>query len=270
MDSMRSLNRSLPHSTSAQPLPPEQLLQAFKSAALSVTNLYKTAVTDQQSSRQAGYQDALDDLLSFMDKENIGVQDGEGWTIRQWATERFDRVNTGSQQVESDDDKGDQEKRARSSSPRVQRKQDSESDLEASRAISPVRNESAPPQTSPHHHHQGTERPTVFTFTAAQELPTPDTQMQNSEATTSPLPENEQHSQLPDAMPVRVEALSRASRAAYRHAGSRHNTRSLNRDFNVAVGTKRKFNIPDFFDISNVSCGKDGLGGGGGKRGRYV
>ena len=55
MDSMRSLNTSLPGATSttAAPTtvkhqdPPEQLLTAFKAAALSVTNLYKSAAADQ-------------------------------------------------------------------------------------------------------------------------------------------------------------------------------------------------------------------------------
>lgn len=85
---MRSLNRSLPSSAPIQTrtAPPEQILQAFKQAALSVTNLYKAAATDQEKARQTGYQDAIEDLLHFLDRENIGLQDGEGWRIREWAT----------------------------------------------------------------------------------------------------------------------------------------------------------------------------------------
>ena len=71
MDSMRSLNTSLPGAS-----PPkqqtgessEQLLAAFKSAALSVTTLYKTAAAKQSKARADGYQDALDELLTFLDK----------------------------------------------------------------------------------------------------------------------------------------------------------------------------------------------------------
>ncbi|RMZ85479.1 hypothetical protein DV737_g741, partial [Chaetothyriales sp. CBS 132003] len=101
MDSMRSLNTSLPAAYSSRPAPREQLLQAFKTAALSVTNLYKSAAADQQSSRDAGYQDALDDLLRMMDSENLGVQDGEGWRIRQWVTERYDHsANTASSDID--------------------------------------------------------------------------------------------------------------------------------------------------------------------------
>ena len=89
---MRSLNTSLPRTSTRRRAaqPSGELLQAFKSAALSVTQLYKTAAADQEKARLAGYQDALDDLLSYLDQENIGVGDGEGWSVRKWATERLD------------------------------------------------------------------------------------------------------------------------------------------------------------------------------------
>ena len=111
MDSMRSLNTSLPSSTS-HVQPPEQLLQAFKAAALSVTNLYKSAVTDQAQAKQLGYQEAIEDLLHFLDRKHLGLGDGEGWQVRQWATERLDGVPSHS---ESEDD----DKPARSASPAV-------------------------------------------------------------------------------------------------------------------------------------------------------
>ena len=74
MDSMRGLNTALPRATpqkaaGASPTPPEALLQAFKDAALSVTKLYKTAAADQAKTRAEGFQDCLDELLTFMDKE---------------------------------------------------------------------------------------------------------------------------------------------------------------------------------------------------------
>ncbi|KAI9823195.1 MAG: hypothetical protein M1832_002639 [Thelocarpon impressellum] len=111
MDSMRSLNTSLPTSSPKghRRDPPEQLLQAFRSAALSVTTLYKTAAADQERSHQAGYQEALDDLLAFLDHENLGLDDGEGWKVRQWATERLDGAQTS---VESDDEKVESEQRS--------------------------------------------------------------------------------------------------------------------------------------------------------------
>lgn len=69
---------------------PEQLLDAFKAAALSVTKLYKTSAAAQAKARADGYQDCLDDILSFLDKGSMGLSDGEGWRIRRWATERLE------------------------------------------------------------------------------------------------------------------------------------------------------------------------------------
>lgn len=91
MDSMRSLNSSLPTSISRKykPYPSASLHQAFKAAAFSVTQLYKAATVDEDAARSAGYQDAIDELLVFLDRENLGLGDGEGWRVRQWATERL-------------------------------------------------------------------------------------------------------------------------------------------------------------------------------------
>ncbi|KAK4899509.1 hypothetical protein LTR27_003242 [Elasticomyces elasticus] len=89
MDSMRNLSTSLP-SSSRRRLDQPELLMDFKAAALSVTNLYKSAVSVQAKARAIGYQDALDDLLGFLDKEEMGLMDGEGWRVRRWATQRLD------------------------------------------------------------------------------------------------------------------------------------------------------------------------------------
>lgn len=167
MDSMRSLNKSLPK-TKRQP----DVHQSFKKAALQLTNLYKSALADVDGARNDGYQDALDDLLSFLDKENLGVGDGEGWRIRQWATERFD----GSRHANSDedDDNDMEDKRARSSSPIMERNISPEAtrtpDVHA--GVAP-RSDSAPPvqleasltepEMSPLHQ--------VFQFSAPQTYP---------------------------------------------------------------------------------------------------
>jgi len=136
---MRSLNTSLPRTTPPKqqtPNPPEQLLQAFKDAALSVTKLYKTAAADQTKLRTEGYQDALDDLLIYLDKEDIGLSDGEGWKIRQWATARLD----GRERIPDSDDEIEKE---RASSPVLQRKPSVTS--MPTRNSSPVRPEPAAP-----------------------------------------------------------------------------------------------------------------------------
>ncbi|KAL8824287.1 MAG: hypothetical protein Q9191_005161 [Dirinaria sp. TL-2023a] len=173
MDSMRSLNKSLPRSPSKQRRgqPPEQLLQAFKAAALSVTTLYKTAASDQAGARAAGYQDALDDILAFLDKEHLGLGDGEGWKVRQWATERLDGspVSTGN---ESDEDR-DSSNQARGSSPLLQRGEVPYG-RQASRPPSPVRTVSTASQTSApvqQPNASAAPRPEVFTFTSPQPYP---------------------------------------------------------------------------------------------------
>jgi len=273
MDSMRSLNTSLPTSNPPPPVAPEQLLQAFRTAALSVTNLYKNAVTDQSNSRHSGYQDALDDLLSFLDKENLGVQDGEGWRIRQWATERFDRTCPGHQNIESDDERAETEKRPRSSSPVLDQKSTHDSPIrDESRSLSPMPTGSGPPQINPQTESETTDRPAMFRFTAAQATPPIDSHMHTSDGSISyPQQGIDVQSEASETAPIRVEVVNRGSRTPHRNTPSRHHTRNTNRDFTFTSGAKRKFQFPEFFDISNLGNGRDRDNlGGGGKRGRFV
>lgn len=281
MDSMRSLNTSLPTST-PRPQPPEQLLQAFKTAALSVTNLYKTAVADQAQARQAGYQEAIEDLLAFLDRENLGLTDGEGWKIRQWATERMD--GTGAAGSESDDERGDMEKQARSCSPGVMRKENQEHELprQMSRSSSPPRLEPAvqpqpqpqpqqpmlQPQPQPASESNAFARPPVFTFTAGPPFPQPQEQDIDMQSSDNPTAMNATSPD--DSQPaVSVSVLPRNSRVQSRHNSvSRHNARSSTRQSSSGLGSKRKFNLPDFFDISGIENTRDIFGGG--KRGRFT
>ncbi|KAK2879924.1 hypothetical protein FQN49_000736, partial [Arthroderma sp. PD_2] len=176
MDSMRSLNKSLPSTSTAQP--PELLLQAFKTAALSVTNLYKNAVSDQAQSRHLGYQDALEDLRALLDKEKIGLGDGEGLKIRNWVMDKIDMTGTSSN--DSDDDKADADKANRSASPAVMRKPNSDTTLTKPQPSQQPEVQSRQPSEAP------TPQPTpisvepitivppraaAFTFTAGQNLP---------------------------------------------------------------------------------------------------
>jgi len=118
---MRSLNKSLPKARKPVPTPQPDLHQSFRTAALTVTNLYKSALADLDKSRSDGYQEALEDLIGFLDKENLGVGDGEGWRIRQWAMERLDGALPGPSNNSDSDDEVLDEKRARSSSPVMDR-----------------------------------------------------------------------------------------------------------------------------------------------------
>jgi Domain of unknown function (DUF4588) len=278
---MRSLNTSLPSSHTNQPQPPEQLLQAFRTAALSVTNLFKSAVKDQSNSRQEGYQDALDDLLAFLDKENLGLQDGEGWRVRQWATERYDRASIGAHQNDSDDEQNEQERRPRSTSPNVARPPEDTSQApnvaQPSEVTSQAQEQSQPDiaaslensSSSNDNTSESTERPTMFRFTGGtpsqQDIP-----MQLEDGSSATQSESDGSTINTAPTPLRVEVVHRGSRNPHRHGSPRHGTRPSAREFTFSHGTKRKLQFPDFFDISNLGSGRDREGNGGGKRGRYA
>lgn len=83
--------------------PPEQLLDAFRAAALSVTKLYKTSATAQSRARQEGYQEAIDDLLSLLDREDLSHSD-EIRRVRRWAAERRAGGESMAQDKESEDE----------------------------------------------------------------------------------------------------------------------------------------------------------------------
>lgn len=274
---MRSLNTSLPRSpkrTTTQP--PEQLLQAFKTAALSVTNLYKTAASNESRARQAGYQDALDDILSFLDKEKLGLGDGEGWQVRKWATERLDGSAPGLAGSESDDDRAETEKRARSSSPVVQDK--SSNDTLRSRqhtgSSSPIRITSAPPMPQPPTS-APTSAPEVFSFRSSHTYPQ-DMDMAPADSSTSTVSQHEIQNIPPISMPasaaVRVNVLPRESKPPHRNNSHslRHNTRAATslgrRSLGSGAGSKRRFEFTDYFGLGDLGDGRDGVGGG--KKGR--
>ncbi|KFX91180.1 hypothetical protein O988_07875 [Pseudogymnoascus sp. VKM F-3808] len=265
MDSMRSLNTSLPRASPPKqqtPNPPEQLLQAFKDAALSVTKLYKTAASDQTKLRAEGYQDALDDLLTYLDKEDIGLSDGEGWKVRQWATARLD----GREAIPDSEDEMDKD---RGSSPVAQKKPSPAS--VPVRNSSPVRLESVPPILEvPEPLEELPSPPTItvlpptssFSFRSTHQYPQDaDMSDQGNQAAAD--------SGVVSAAPTSI-TISRSNRTGSRQVarGNRHNARNNTRSHGSAsTGQKRKINFGDFFDIGDLS--KDGFGGGG-KRSRFA
>lgn len=274
---MRSLNKSLPRTSPRRqtgPPPPEALLSAFKAAALSVTNLYKTAATDQARSRAAGYQDALDDLLTLMDKENLGVQDGEGWRIRQWATERFDGSITG--KADSDDEEEEEDK-ARSSSPEIIRKtalpeaqQEQQPEPQAPQ-VPQARPAPVEPPTQQNQPQQRAETtlPTseTFNFRSSHSYPSNhDRQDMEMEASTV-------SAETPNAATYTVPRASRNNRHHNRNgnnASSRNPTINLG-SLGSGAGSKRKNNFNEFFNIPDFQFGnrKDDHDRPG-KRGRHV
>ncbi|KAJ5606359.1 hypothetical protein N7510_009140 [Penicillium lagena] len=272
MDSMRSLNTSLPSST-PRPQPPEQLLQSFKAAALSVTNLYKNALGEQAQAKQSGYQEAIEDLLHFLDRENLGLSDGEGWKVRQWATEKCDGITS---QNSDDDERGDADKRDRSATPAAPRREQPQHASETPTRLAPTTTSASTPKPDPTttttqttdtaqqtHEANSLGRSTVFTFSAGPTLPQCqelDMDMQSSDASTT---------STEDGSPVSVSIMPRPTRQHHRHNNhARPNARPSTREAPAAVGSKRKFTVPDFFDLSGLNNGRDTFGGG--KRGRFT
>ncbi|RMD41012.1 hypothetical protein DV735_g4115, partial [Chaetothyriales sp. CBS 134920] len=258
MDSMRSLNTSLPAAYSSRSVPREQLLQAFKTAALSVTNLYKSAAADQQSSRDAGYQDALEDLLRMMDSENLGVQDGEGWRIRQWVTERYDHsANTASSDVDDN----------RTAAADVGRDDAVDEDTSADRSVNDASSDTEVPER---HEQQQPQRPDsappVFKFTAGPSTPDND-DMQVNDGPGKPVEEAEPVLPPP---PIQVQVINRPNRTVQRNNNQRHG-RPSGRTPASTAGAKRKLHqVPDFFDIPNFNFRDDPESGSSSKRSRVV
>ncbi|KAI4746246.1 hypothetical protein E4T50_03415 [Aureobasidium sp. EXF-12298] len=277
MDSMRSLNTSLPRTSPRRNhQPPEELLSAFKAAALSVTNLYKNAASEQARSRAAGYQDALDDLLSFLDKENLGLGDGEGWSVRQWATERFDGAHSAAR--ESEDEEEEQEEQPRSLSPEVVRKpttapvaiQDQPQPEPVNTELPPTQHQQQPQVTRTD---ATVPQADTFTFRSSLAYPPPNHDREvDMDASNNPPTDSPNSST--SANPVRLEVHSRRRNNHNRSNNNNNNNRiaSINLgSMGSGAGSKRK-NLGDFFDISGLSFGNNGRDGSdrGGKRGRHV
>ncbi|KAH6652781.1 hypothetical protein BKA67DRAFT_536501 [Truncatella angustata] len=272
---MDGIRASSPTKNAAGNESPEQLLDVFRAAALSVTKLYKTSAAAQTKARNEGYQDCLEDLLVFLDKHNIGVGDGEGWQIRRWATERFDRDGV-SQSIESEDEA---EKNEPASSPELHR-DTSHTPLPIAQHEPDMRRDSAPPAPAPtltlmpapaaNHPAQVTSSPapirevTVpsqdnFTFQSSVAYP------QDADLSMANLDLSDSRSNNPS----HHHASSRMSR-------SRNNKNGLQRPRNLphvnrsAAGQKRKLNMAEIFDLGSIG-GKDLFGGnGGGKRSRHA
>jgi hypothetical protein len=85
MDSMGSLHGSLPLSNRRQ----NTVLAPFKQTAFALTTLFKTASAEIDRAYSDGAREALELLLSSMDRENLGLQEGEGWRVRQMVMELY-------------------------------------------------------------------------------------------------------------------------------------------------------------------------------------
>lgn len=246
---------------------PEQLLDAFKAAALSVTKLYKTSAAAQAKARADGYQDCLDDLLSFLDKENIGLSDGEGWKIRRWATERLEGRDAVSQAMESDDEV---EKAEPLSSPEIHRSssvtrlspaatRDEVSMRDsAAPAMEPVREvvEEQPQQQKQPDFVVPTQD--TFTFQASHAYPSQDSYL------------NLDNLNLSDTHASSNNTTTSMPRSIRRHGNPpRSSSRSAANHLGRGAGQKRRLNLGEIFDLGSLGYGKDPFGSNGPKRSRH-
>ncbi|KAI0456972.1 hypothetical protein F5B21DRAFT_466375 [Xylaria acuta] len=250
MDAMRG---SSPPKATLGTGSPEQLLDAFKAAALSVTKLYKTSAAAQAKSRSDGYQDCLDDLLAFLDKRNIGLGDGEGWQIRKWATERLDGRDSGPQVT---DDEDEVDKAETVSSPELPR-------LNVVSQSSATRNDSAPPASHPPvvEEPQMITVPTQDTFTFQSPHPYPQESYLNiaNLDLSDSIRTNDNMTQGPSGQTNRVRREKRGPRP--RNTTTAHLGRG--------AGQKRSINLAELFDVGSVNLGKEAFGREG-KRGRHT
>ncbi|KAJ3525062.1 hypothetical protein NM208_g11800 [Fusarium decemcellulare] len=244
MEPMRGISAGMGKQP-AQQESPEQLLDVFKAAALSVTKLYKTSAAAQSKARAEGYQDCLDDLLAFLDKESMGLDDGEGWKIRRWATERLDGRESNSQTLESEDEI---DKAETSSSPELARPN------ATTQQAAQMRTDSAPPSIPP-----VVEEPTPiivpsqdnFTFQSAHPYPN---------IATLDLSDSKPHDgpSVAPTRPSKTRLNNPINRACPRGPGH----------LVQRAGAKRKLNFEEIFDLGSLG-GKDPFGNGG-KRGRHA
>ncbi|RYP40717.1 hypothetical protein DL768_010597 [Monosporascus sp. mg162] len=263
MDAMRG---SSPTKGPANPDSPEQLLDAFKAAALSVTKLYKTSAAAQSKARCDGYQDCLDDLLAFLDKRNIGLSDGEGWQIRKWATERLDGRDGVLQAAESEDEV---EKAEVASTPEIPRSGIHTQPSAAARHDVQMRTESAPPTTE-----------AVVSPIAEEPQPIVVPSQENFTFQSShPYPQesaylNIEKLALSDSTKANDSSSHSASTAPVSHSSRLRNNKRVPRPrtaghLGKGAGQKRSINFAELFDVGSIGFGKD-MDGREGKRSRHT
>ncbi|KXJ90907.1 hypothetical protein Micbo1qcDRAFT_67955 [Microdochium bolleyi] len=237
---------------------PEQLLDAFKAAALSVTKLYKTSAAAQSKARADGYQDCLDDLLAFLDRRNLGLNDGEGWQIRKWATERLEGRDGNPQSTESEDEA---ERPEPISSPEIQRAQ--------SATHLPPPQIPADPAPSTSQHPLTQQEPVIvpsqdsFTFQSAHPYPSESyLNLANLDLSDSAKSADSSINNTSTSISsgITMPSLSHGSAKGRRdrrppRARSGNNTSS---NLGRGAGTKRTINLAELFDVGSIaSFGKD-------------
>jgi hypothetical protein len=264
--------------------PSEDLVDAFKAAALCVTKLYKTSLAGDARARTEGYQECLDDLLSFLDRENIGLGDGEGWRVRSWATERLtsaaaadrarEAAGEGGEAMVQDRESEDEADKAegRYSSPELTRV-NSRSIL-SERGEGTARDEGTIATTNTSTSATGTGVATTpmgfsvpsqehFTFQSSVSYP--------EAPNLAGLNLSDAHSSTVGTPPSGTAPAPTTNPGHVPRRGARHGPRNSTRTGGAlgrGAGAKRKINFAEIFDLGSINNGKDMFGGG--KRSRHL
>ncbi|KAK4142064.1 uncharacterized protein C8A04DRAFT_13578 [Dichotomopilus funicola] len=240
-----------------------ELLDAFKAAALSVTKLYKTSAQAQAKSRADGYHDCLEDLLAFLDKESLGLKAGEAQRVRKWATDRMEGRDSTSPPLESDDE-AERSDAQPPSSPQMQRATPASARQRFRDKDEVVtRDASAPPTlvTVP-------LPPSASTEEYDMAVPTQDS---FNFQTSHPYPHDEAtrlaNLNLSDGQNINPSNARTGSRSGRNRNGRTGARAALGR----GAGQKRKVNLAEIFDLGSLEYGNGrDMFGGGGKRGRFA
>jgi len=248
--------------------PDAQLLQAFKSAATSVTLLYKQCATATTTARQEGYHDALSDILEVIDNESAYTDPTLALSrIRDWVIETR-RKGRREMSAESEDEDRPREHHPQarqnwsrqapeSSETEAGRSKDMEdSQPKFDRPSSPLR----PTTTSSNSSTSSAAQP--FAFQSMQAMaPRPADVEIDFLSDNSNIQQQTSNGMFQFSTPPQPTPL--------RNASSHKQTFSSrgNQQLGSGAGSKRRYhNYGEFFDISGFNGGS---GNGNPKRGRY-
>lgn len=215
---------------------PEQLLDVFKAAALSVTKLYKSSVAAETKARTDGYQECLDDLSAFLDREGQNLGEGGLLRLRKWASERREGRELSPQSSESEEEA---EKPTETTSTTTNNPVPAQAQADAMADSAP-----AAPAAEPH-------RPVEFVVPSREDFTfQSDHQYPNIE-----LLDLSERSQTNNHTPRPRRSNKTGALRTSGHLGR-------------GAGSKRRMDFDDFF--GGCFGGKDPFGGGGGKRSRHT
>lgn len=242
---------------------PEQLMDAFKTAALSVTKLYKTSAAAQAKARSDGYQDCLEDLIAFLDRQNIGLGDGDSRQIRRWAIERLEGRDSALSPLDSEDEA---EKTEMASSSPDMHPPTTDANVtvpqqphQQPQQSQPTRPDAAPNATTLNN---STSATTVAAQSSPFVVPTLDTF--SFQSPTAYPPDSElsiANLDLSDSRPS--DASLHSGTQAFRPRTTRPGARPRGGHVGRVAGQKRRINLAEIFDVGGLG-GKDVFGGGGG------